>query len=86
MPQVGKGLARQRAGLLRAEGEKQVAALYASRLGHTENVLMERSGVGRTEQYIPVRVAGMEAGDLDAVVITGRGADCLVGEKLRAAA
>ncbi|KQT48236.1 2-methylthioadenine synthase [Devosia sp. Leaf420] len=86
MPQVGKGVARQRAGLLRAEGEKQVAALYASRLGHTENVLMERSGVGRTEQYIPVRVAGMEAGDLDAVVITGRGADCLVGEKLRAAA
>ncbi|MDV3252290.1 tRNA (N(6)-L-threonylcarbamoyladenosine(37)-C(2))-methylthiotransferase MtaB [Devosia sp. BK] len=86
MPQVGKGVARQRAGLLRAEGEKQVAALYASRLGHTENVLMERSGVGRTEQYIPVRVAGMEAGDLDAVVITGRGADCLMGAKLRAAA
>lgn len=85
MPQVSKGIARERAALLRAEGEKQFAALCETRLGHVENVLMERGGLGRTEQFVPVRVANMEPGELFAVKITGRSPDGLVGEKLRIA-
>jgi threonylcarbamoyladenosine tRNA methylthiotransferase MtaB len=86
MPQVSKAIARERARLLRAEGEKQIAVLCESRLGRTEKVLMERSGLGRTEQFIGVRVPGMKAGDLAAVAITGCGPDGLMGEKLRIAA
>lgn len=86
MPQVSKAIARERAGLLRVEGEKQFAALCETRLGHVENVLMERGGLGRTEQFVPVRVANMEPGELFAVKITGRSPDGLVGEKLRIAA
>lgn len=86
MPQVSKAVARQRTALLRAEGEKQFAALCETRLGRIENVLMERGGVGRTEQFIGVSVADMDAGDLAAVRITGRGPNGLVGEKLRIAA
>jgi threonylcarbamoyladenosine tRNA methylthiotransferase MtaB len=86
MPQVSKAIARERAHLLRAEGEKQIAVLCESRLGRTEKVLMERSGLGRTEQFIGVRVPDMKAGDLAAVAITGRGPDGLMGEKLRIAA
>jgi threonylcarbamoyladenosine tRNA methylthiotransferase MtaB len=86
MPQVAKGTARHRAGLLRVEGEKQFAALCERRLGRVENVLMERGGLGRTEQFVPISVAGMEPGELVAVEVTGRGPDGLIGEKLRVAA
>ncbi|MBN9335350.1 tRNA (N(6)-L-threonylcarbamoyladenosine(37)-C(2))-methylthiotransferase MtaB [Devosia sp.] len=86
MPQVSKAIARERAGRLRAEGEKQFAALCDTRLGRIENVLMERGGLGRTEQFVPVSVAGMEPGELAAVAITGRAPDGLMGEKLRVAA
>jgi threonylcarbamoyladenosine tRNA methylthiotransferase MtaB len=86
MPQISKAIARQRAGRLRAEGEKQFAALCNTRLGRVDTVLMERGGLGRTEQFLPVRVAGMEPGELLAVEITGRGPDGLIGEKLRVAA
>ena len=86
MPQVSKAIARERAARLRAEGEKQFAALCDTRLGRVDNVLMERGGLGRTEQFVPVSVAGMEPGELVAVEITGRGPDGLVGEKLRTAA
>jgi threonylcarbamoyladenosine tRNA methylthiotransferase MtaB len=86
MPQVSKAIARERAGRLRVEGEKQFAALCDTRLGRIENVLMERGGLGRTEQFVQVSVADMEPGELAAVAITGRGPDGLMGEKLRVAA
>ncbi len=86
MPQVDRGVARERAGVLRAEGDKQFAALCASRLGGVENVLVERNGLGRTEQFVPVKVAGLAAGELVRVAITGVTAEGLVGEPLRVAA
>jgi threonylcarbamoyladenosine tRNA methylthiotransferase MtaB len=86
MPQVAKGTARHRASMLRLEGERQFAALCEKRLGRVENVLMERGGLGRTEQFVPISVAGMEPGELVPVQVTGRGPDGLIGEKLRVAA
>ncbi len=86
MPQVSKAVARQRATQLRAAGEKQFRALCDSRIGQTESVLMERNGLGRTEQFIPVRVAGTEAGDLLSVRISGLSDDGLSGDPLQAAA
>ena len=83
---VSRSIARKRASRLRTEGEKQFAALCETRLGRIENVLMERGGLGRTEQFVPVRVAGMEPGELAAVAITDRGPEGLMGEKLRIAA
>ena len=86
MPQVNGKLARRRAALLRAEGDKQFAKLCASRVGKIENVLIERDGLGRTEQFVPVAVAGAQPGELLAVQVTGVAADGLVGEALREAA
>ncbi len=86
MPQVDKRIARQRAAILRAEGDQQFAALCASRVGMVENVLIERDGLGRSEQFVPVKVAGAQPGELLAVRITGVAADGLVGEALREAA
>ena len=86
MPQVGKAIARKRAALLREVGEQQVAALCETRIGQTETVLVERAGLGRTEQFLPISVAGTQAGELLSVRVTGLGRDGLMGEALRAAA
>ena len=86
MPQVARSVARDRAALLRAAGAAQFKALCASRVGRTENVLMEHNGVGRTEQFVPVSVPGAQRGDLLAVQITATGDDGLVGEAVREAA
>jgi threonylcarbamoyladenosine tRNA methylthiotransferase MtaB len=86
MPQVGKRVARDRAALLRVAGEKQFARLAASRVGVVESVLVERGGLGRTEQFMPVAVPGERPGDLIAFRVTGATANGLVGEPLRQAA
>ena len=86
MPQVDKRIARDRAALLRAEGDKQFAKLAASRVGKLESVLVEREGLGRTEQFMPVAVPGAEPGQIVPVRITRVSADGLVGEAVRSAA
>ncbi|WP_172125538.1 tRNA (N(6)-L-threonylcarbamoyladenosine(37)-C(2))-methylthiotransferase MtaB [Devosia sp. 919] len=86
MPQVSKAVARERAALLRAAGDRQWAALAAARVGQIEHVLVEREGLGRTEQFMPVAVPGTQPGDLLAVRITGTTPEGLVGEALQAAA
>ena len=86
MPQVSRQVARQRAALLRAEGDRQLAKLYASRIGKIETVLVEYSGIGRTEQFVPVAMPGSPPGELLAVHVTGADNDGLVGDVLRQAA
>jgi threonylcarbamoyladenosine tRNA methylthiotransferase MtaB len=80
MPQVDRQLARNRAEILRHAGSLQLARLCASRIGKIENVLVERNGLGRTEQFVPVTVPGTQPGELLAVHITDVTADGLVGE------
>ena len=86
MPQVNGRVARDRASLVRAAGDAQFQKLCASRVGQIEQVLMERNGVGRTEQYLPVAVPGVQRGELVAVRILKTSAAGLVGEALREAA
>ncbi|MFD1943347.1 tRNA (N(6)-L-threonylcarbamoyladenosine(37)-C(2))-methylthiotransferase MtaB [Paradevosia shaoguanensis] len=86
MPQVDKRIARDRAALLRAEGEKQFRKLAASRVGKIESVLVERDGLGRTEQFMPVAVPGAEPGQIVPVRITRASVDGLVGDAVRSAA
>ncbi|RYE09341.1 MAG: tRNA (N(6)-L-threonylcarbamoyladenosine(37)-C(2))-methylthiotransferase MtaB [Hyphomicrobiales bacterium] len=86
MPQVPKPVRKERAARLRALGEVQYNKLCDSRIGQTEMVLVERSGLGRTTQFIPIEVPGHGAGELVPVTVTGRSADGLVGEAIRTAA
>lgn len=86
MPQVSRAIAKQRANVLRAEGNRQFEALCQTRIGAVEQVLVERSGIGRTQQFLPVNMAGIEHGSLVSVRITGASADCLNGDVLPLAA
>lgn len=86
MPQVKRQLVRERAAILRAEGERQLARLCDSRVGRVEHILMERGGIGRTEQYLPVALPGLEPGDLLEARVTGHADGKLLVEPLRKAA
>jgi threonylcarbamoyladenosine tRNA methylthiotransferase MtaB len=86
MPQVEKAVAKARANWLRALGNQQIEKLAQSRVGMVETVLVEKDGMGRQEQFLPVAVPGHGAGELIAVRITGTNADGLVGEPMRSAA
>ncbi len=58
MPQLPVALRRERAARLRQAGAAARQALFASRLGRVESVLLEQGGRGHTEQFAPVRVVG----------------------------
>ena len=86
MPQVDGGIARDRARKLRALGERQFLAHCATRQGVTESVLVEKSGMGRTEQFVPVRLESAVPGEIVPVTIAGVDGVGLVGVPLRQAA
>jgi threonylcarbamoyladenosine tRNA methylthiotransferase MtaB len=86
MPQVPRGIARERAARLRTLGEAQHEAFRQSRVGQVETVLVERDGLGRTEQFMPIAVRGHGPGEIVAVRVTGVTEDGLAGEPMRTAA
>jgi threonylcarbamoyladenosine tRNA methylthiotransferase MtaB len=59
MPQIAAAERRERAGRLRAAGERALARYLAGRIGRAERVLVERGGTGRTEAFAPFRVEGI---------------------------
>jgi threonylcarbamoyladenosine tRNA methylthiotransferase MtaB len=69
MPQLPKQLRKQRAAILRGEGEAQLRKFLESRIGKTEKVLVENNGTGRSEHFAEVRVAG-KMGEIKAVKVS----------------
>ena len=57
MPQLDRGVIKERAQRLRATGEAALRAYLAAQVGHQRLVLTERGGIGRTEQFTAVRLA-----------------------------
>lgn len=71
MPPVPVPVRKERAALLREAGKKQEQALYQQCVGKQAQILMEENGIGRTEQFVPVRCDSLQPGDLAAVTIEG---------------
>ncbi|WP_421952782.1 tRNA (N(6)-L-threonylcarbamoyladenosine(37)-C(2))-methylthiotransferase MtaB [Pelagibacterium sp.] len=86
MPQISRRIGKDRAARLRALGETQFARLCASRVGKTESILVERDGMGRTEQFIPVAVERGRPGDIVMAEIDGISADGLIARRDKVAA
>jgi threonylcarbamoyladenosine tRNA methylthiotransferase MtaB len=86
MPQVSQSVTKARAARLRTLGEVQYNKFCETRVGAVERVLVERNGLGRTEQFVPIAVPGYVPGTIVAIRVTGRSAAVLVGEPLRTAA
>lgn len=84
--QVPKAIAKQRAARLRAAGDAQLEKLCQSRIGQIEDVLVEREDIGRTVQFVPVRLKEGVPGEIQRVRIIGMHENGLVGEQVRQAA
>ena len=82
MPQLDRGLIKQRAARLRERGEQAYDAhLSAMALaGETHSVLVEFSGTARTENFTPVVASAAPRGQMALVKVNGRKADHLTGE------
>ena len=56
MPQLDRGLIKERARRLREEGEAALAAHLQAQIGADHRVLAESDSTARTEQFVPVRL------------------------------
>ncbi len=79
MPQLAKGLIKERAARLRLKGEAALAAHLSAEVGLLRPILLEREGLGRTEQFTQVEVDGGEAGQIIETRITGHTGRHLLG-------
>ncbi|MGE5535960.1 MAG: tRNA (N(6)-L-threonylcarbamoyladenosine(37)-C(2))-methylthiotransferase MtaB, partial [Acidobacteriota bacterium] len=72
MPQVERGLVKDRARRLREKGEAALRRHLEKQIGRQRRVLAESRSVARTEQFMPVRIAtDVEPGTILDVTITG---------------
>jgi threonylcarbamoyladenosine tRNA methylthiotransferase MtaB len=72
MPQVPHGEIRDRARRLREAGAQRLHQHLARQVGRRLSVLAERGGIGRAEDFTPVRLAAESApGALHRLAITG---------------
>jgi threonylcarbamoyladenosine tRNA methylthiotransferase MtaB len=75
-------VAKERAARLRELGLRLLAQLMARRLGTTARVLIEEEGQGRSENDLPVAVAGLAAGRIAAVRLEAMADGRLIGRAL----
>ncbi|TRD22482.1 tRNA (N(6)-L-threonylcarbamoyladenosine(37)-C(2))-methylthiotransferase MtaB [Palleronia caenipelagi] len=79
MPQLDRGLIKDRAARLREVGDRAAARHMAAQVGQTHRVLMESHTMGRTEQFAEVRVAEPQTeGRISTLTIKGATASHLI--------
>lgn len=64
MPQLDRSVIKERAGRLRGKGDEALQKHLKSEIGSTHQVLIEKPGLGRTEQFTQVELEGGTAGDI----------------------
>lgn len=81
MPQVPRGLVKERAARLRAVGDAAYARHLDALTGSRQRVLVERDGLGRTEGFSLTAIAGAP-GEIVAAEITGHDGARLIARPL----
>ena len=81
MPQLDRGLVKERARQLRERGAAALRRHLAGEVGKVREVLVETGGIGRTEHFTPAEVPG-EPGAIVAARITGHSGRALVAAPL----
>ena len=80
MPQVAPAIAKERARRLREQGFLALARHLDGEIGAKRRVLVESGETGRTEQYLPVKLARpAEPGRILEVAIAGHDGRTLLG-------
>ena len=72
MPQLAKEIVRERAKRLRARGEERLKLFLANQVGKQHAVLIEKSHLGRAENFAPVRFSSpQKQGTIVSTMIAG---------------
>ncbi|MCT4654203.1 MAG: tRNA (N(6)-L-threonylcarbamoyladenosine(37)-C(2))-methylthiotransferase MtaB [Cohaesibacter sp.] len=82
MPQVKGPVAKERAARLRAVGEAALQRHLQSQIGRETELLVERNGLARTEQFTLSEIANGEPGDIVKARIVGASHRHLMAESL----
>ena len=81
MPQVARAVIKTRAAALRTRGETALAVHLAAQRGRQVDILMERADIGRTRQFVEVRVDRPQAiGGIVEATVRGIAGQRLVAE------
>jgi threonylcarbamoyladenosine tRNA methylthiotransferase MtaB len=86
MPQLPRNVVKERGARLRAKGEEALVRHLQAEVGKTRPVLIEKEGLGRTEQFTQVELGGGHAGEIVETRIVGHTGRHLLGEALSRAA
>jgi threonylcarbamoyladenosine tRNA methylthiotransferase MtaB len=78
MPQLDRAVVKARAAALRAAGDAALARHLAAETGRRRLVLVEKEGVGRTEQFTLTAIDRGRPGEVVPAVVTGHTARALV--------
>ena len=72
MPQLAKDIVRERAKLLREKGEERLLVFLAKQVGKQHAILIEKSHLGRAENFAPVRFSTpQQQGTIVSAMISG---------------
>lgn len=80
MPQVDRQIIRARAAILRDHGQQALERHLAAQIGQRRSILIEKEGLGRTEQFTLARLSGPAPGDVVAARIIGHTGKDLLAE------
>jgi threonylcarbamoyladenosine tRNA methylthiotransferase MtaB len=80
MPQVPHAKVKERARKLREASARRRTLWLQSLVGTRQKVLVERGGLGHSESFAPVKVAGREVGKVAEMLISGIEGQTLIGE------
>jgi len=78
MPQLGAGIARERAARLRQRGEAARTARFEAMLGSRHEILVEKNNIGHTACFAPVRLEA-RPGTFVTALLTGVAGGHLIG-------
>ncbi|WP_419908130.1 tRNA (N(6)-L-threonylcarbamoyladenosine(37)-C(2))-methylthiotransferase MtaB [Hoeflea sp.] len=78
MPQLDRGLIKARAARLREKGNAAYRSHLDRMLGTSQNVLIERQGLGRTENFTLVNIDGGRPGSIVPASISGHDGNHLI--------
>lgn len=79
MPQLDRGLIKERARILRDVGEKAYRLHLERMSGNIHPVLVERGGLGRTPQFTTVETGDLPQGKIVDMMISGHNGKHLIG-------
>ena len=78
MPQVDRRIVKERAGLLRAAGERAHRRHLDGLVGTRQRVLVEQDGIGRTEGFVVAKVSEGRPGEIVEITVSGHDGDRLI--------